>query len=64
MPGDIGEVLRAQPVGERMRRVLVEMGGGEEIGHLSFKPGHSTGAKERRPGAVKVKKAIEDLAKF
>ena len=39
LTGDIGEALRAQPVGERMRRVLFEIGGGEEIGHLAFKSG-------------------------
>jgi hypothetical protein len=39
LTGDIGEALRAKPVGERMRRVLFEIGGGEEIGHLAFKSG-------------------------
>jgi hypothetical protein len=39
LTGNIGEALRAQPVGERMRRVLCEIGGGEEIGHLAFKSG-------------------------
>ena len=39
MTGDIGEALRAQPVGERVRRVLFEIGGVEEIGHLVGKSG-------------------------
>jgi hypothetical protein len=39
LTGDIGEALRAKPVGERMRRVRFEIGGGEEIGHLAFKSG-------------------------
>ena len=69
LTGDIGEAPWAQPVGERMRRVLFEIGGGEEIGHLAFKSGPlalrtQARAKERTPGAVKVKNAIEDLAKF
>ncbi len=65
LTGDIGEALRAQPVGERMRRVLFEIGGGEEIGHLAFKSGPLALRTQagRRLGVIKVKSAIEELAK-
>src|SRR5918993_1446421 len=36
----LGQLRRAQPVGERARRLLVETGGGEQVGHGSPIPRH------------------------
>jgi hypothetical protein len=52
-----------------MRRVVFEIGGGEEIGHLAFESGprgrHAqVGARARGPSPVKVNNPIGDLLRF
>ncbi len=49
LPDHLGEALRAQPVGERMRRELFETGGGEEISHVGSNLGRA-GRKVQRAG--------------